>query len=165
MKNVLTLLLFILLLCSKAFSQTLYLTNERYFGTILKHDIPTASTSLEYSFPTNGTLGKYPQGNLIVYPNANLVGICKSGGAAGKGTIFEFDPSTKQIVSTTSFTGTTGATPGAEPVGDLVLAPSGIIYGCTQKGGNNDLGVLFGFDGISEKFVSSVEVDESVFSV
>ncbi|MBK8499122.1 MAG: hypothetical protein IPL52_09955 [Flavobacteriales bacterium] len=71
-----------------------------------------------------------------------LVGCVAGGGLNSGGYVFTLVPSTDAITLTTNFSLATGA----NPVGDLVNAPDGQLYGLLSQGGSGFFGTLCRFD-------------------
>ena len=71
-----------------------------------------------------------------------------SGGSAGRGNIFSVGIDGSGFTNMVSFTGTSGADPGANPYGGLTLVGT-TLYGMTANGGSNGKGNIFsvGIDG------------------
>ncbi len=93
-----------------------------------------------YSF-TSGTDGKLPD-DIIIDSAGNLYGIANNGGANGGGTVWELEK-TGGVYSTSltvlhSFSGNDGSSPN-----ELTMGTDGVLYGYTQSGGANKLGVIF----------------------
>ena len=74
----------------------------------------------------------------------NLYGTSGQGGAGGFGTIFKIAPG-GTVTHIASFTGTTGALPGAAPqLNDYpTLGRDGFIYGTTESGGTGNNGTIY----------------------
>lgn len=89
------------------------------------------------------TNGSNPVGNVIQGSDGKLYGMTRSGGANSGGVIFSFDPSTATYTKLYVFNNATGYSPS---YGGLLEANNGKLYGMTQLGGANNLGVLFSFD-------------------
>ena len=68
---------------------------------------------------------------MIADAAGNLFGTTFSGGAFGKGTVFEYDISTEQLITLASFNGTNGA----NPVAGLLVDGNGNLFGTTSTGG------------------------------
>lgn len=86
--------------------------------------------------------GSSPQGSLVVATNGKLYGTTSAGGSSGVGLVFEFDPNSLLITRTTSFTGTNGSV----PMGKLLKAADGKLYGVASQGGAQGDGTLFSYD-------------------
>ncbi len=98
---------------------------------------PTGVESVLHSFGT-GSDGSNPAGSLIQASDGNLYGVTVSGGASGEGTVFEIALNGAESVLY-SF----GAAPdGNEPLGSLLQASDGNLYGLTELGGANGVGAV-----------------------
>ncbi|MBL0343105.1 MAG: hypothetical protein IPP71_20900 [Bacteroidetes bacterium] len=86
--------------------------------------------------------GDNPRGGLIQASNGILYGMTSVGGSSTNGNIFSFDPATNTFANLFSFIGSNGSS----PIGDLIEATNGKLYGMTYNGGTINGGVLFSFD-------------------
>lgn len=109
------------------------------FGVLFEYD-PVGDVFTKRHDFSSATDGDSPQGNLVQAANGKLYGMTPSGGANGKGTLFEYDPTTFTFVNKFDFTSASNG--GTTPRGDLVEA-SGNLYGLTSAGGADGVGVLF----------------------
>jgi uncharacterized repeat protein (TIGR03803 family) len=75
-------------------------------------------------------------------------GACSSGGANDWGTLFNYDLATNTFTKIFDF----DTLSGIGPVGALVQAPSGIIYGTAPYGGSTLNGVIFSLDPVTSEF-------------
>ena len=99
-------------------------------GTVYKIDASGNETVL-HSF--TGADGAYPGDQALVLDSSgNLFGTASSGGAHGKGVVFELAPS-GQLQVLYSFQ---GKADGGTPVTGLLLDKNGVIYGEASAGGN-----------------------------
>jgi uncharacterized repeat protein (TIGR03803 family) len=96
-----------------------------------------------YSFctATNCADGGYP-GELIQATNGNLYGTTSTSGAGGQGTIFQLTPG-GAFTTLYSFCSQPNCTDGADPLGGLVQAVDGTLYGTTTSGGSFGYGVVY----------------------
>lgn len=85
--------------------------------------------------------GFYGHGDLVVDAQGNLFGTITSGGANGKGGIFELPAGSNAITFLLSFDGTNGS----YPAGGLIADAQGNFYGTTTYGGTYDRGTVFKF--------------------
>ena len=103
----------------------------------------TAAINTLYTFNNLGD-GGYPESGLVRTSGGVLYGTTYLGGASGWGTVFELVPNTGGKTYTQyvlySFT---GLADGANPVSDLVIGNSGILYGTTYGGGAHGYGTVF----------------------
>jgi uncharacterized repeat protein (TIGR03803 family) len=87
-----------------------------------------------------GTSGANPFGELIEGNDGNFYGVASGdGGSNGSGVLFKVSPSGKLTILH-SFT---GRADGSNPVGGLVQATDGNLYGTNDVGGGSGWGVLF----------------------
>jgi uncharacterized repeat protein (TIGR03803 family) len=89
--------------------------------------------------------GMRPYGSLIQASDRKFYGMTSKGGTGDGGVIFSFD----QYSGTYSRLYDFSPAMGASPQRDLMQAANGLLYGMTNKGGTNDLGVVFSFDPVS----------------
>jgi uncharacterized repeat protein (TIGR03803 family) len=73
--------------------------------------------------------------------NGKLYGTTAQGGATNEGTLFEYDPSTKQYSKKADFGGVLG-----KFTYQLTVASNGKLYGVTSNGGVNDWGTIYELD-------------------
>lgn len=104
----------------------------------------TISKIIDFDDSTNGSS---PYGNLIQINNGNLFGMTFQGGSNGYGILFSYNPSNSVFTKHIEFDGITN---GANPVGSLTEASNGNLYGMTQNGGNDNLGLIFEYDPIAD---------------
>lgn len=111
------------------------------YGVFFEYDPATKNYNKIVDF--NDTInGSSPDGGLVEAMNGKLYGLTSTGGIHNKGTLFEFDPSTYAFKKIYDFDETNGST----PLGTLIQATDGKLYGLTSSGGANDYGVLFQYD-------------------
>ena len=97
----------------------------------------TYTKELDFGGVTNGLA---PYGSLMQASDGMLYGMTEAGGANVDGNIFQYNPAMNTYTNKLDFA---GATNGNNPYGSLMQASDGMLYGMTQKGGANDLGVIF----------------------
>ena len=108
-------------------------------------------------FDFNGSNGAFPteSNSLMQASNGKLYGMTANGGNANTGVLFEYDPYTfsysKKVDFDFNFSGSPG-TNGAYPLGSLMEAANGKLYGMTSAGGINNGGILFEFDPNTDVF-------------
>ncbi|WP_109831303.1 choice-of-anchor tandem repeat GloVer-containing protein [Reichenbachiella versicolor] len=82
--------------------------------------------------------------NSLIEGNAGvLYGSTLRGGSSDKGVLFSFDTSDDTYTKLYDFDGTTH---GGTPVGALMFANDGKLYGSTYRGGANGDGILYSYD-------------------
>ena len=103
------------------------------------------TTLVEFSGNTQHHLGSFPRAGLIQGGDGYLFGTTTAGGSDGFGTIFKVTlGGTMTTLVEFPAGGESGrAELGNEPVGGLVQALDGNLYGTTGSGGLNEMGTLF----------------------
>jgi|GEM_PF-6150507 len=97
----------------------------------------------QFAFAFNDTLeGTGCYGGLLAASNGMIYGTSSGGGLYSKGVIFEINPATGAYNKKWDFNGTNGNF----PLGNLLQASNGKLYGLSQLGGNFNKGVLFEYD-------------------
>src|SRR5436853_338175 len=110
-------------------------------GVIFSFD-PSSSTFITLK-NFDGTDGVSPSGSLVQAHDGKLYGMTGAGGDEdNNGVIFSFDPTSLIFKKLQDFYGPNGA----NPYGNLMQATDGMLYGMTNYGGANGLGVVFSFD-------------------
>lgn len=117
-------------------------------GTVFKIT-PTGTLTTLHSF--DGNDGKGPNGGAVLATDGNFYGTTSDGGTKTCGifrcgTVFKFNPNTLTLTTLHSFCsqGTYPyCTDGFFPLGGLVQATDGNLYGITSGGGANNKGTIF----------------------
>jgi uncharacterized repeat protein (TIGR03803 family) len=144
-------------------------TNEFYdYGTVFRMT-PEGQVTTLYSFcaQTNCTDGDEPYAGLVRATDGNFYGTtgyggegdCTNGDAPGCGTMFRITAG-GTMTKVYAFCNQINCADGDLPLGGLLQATDGILYGVTQKGGNgncnNGCGTAFSLDIGLGPFVSFV---------
>ena len=109
-------------------------------GLIYSFDINTNIIADLYDFNYyNTNSGASPYGSLMQASNGLLYGMANGGGIYGDGVIFSFNPVDSAYTKLFDFNNTLGA----RPVGSLMQASDGNLYGTASSGGNHNKGVVF----------------------
>ena len=95
--------------------------------------------SILHKFGGNPTDGAAPRGSLVLDGAGNLYGTTTTGGAYGKGTVFELRTDGRESVLY-SFR---GKADGAYPGTNLLRDGAGNLYGAANQGGTFGVGVMF----------------------
>ena len=129
-------------------------------GTVFELTGPsyTFSSLVSFTGNTGPSLGASPNGVLTSDGNSNLFGTTQSGGTSGDGTVFELAGPSHTFSTLVSFTGNSGADPGASPDinASLTQDGNGNLFGTTQSGGTSGDGTVFELVGPSYTFSSLV---------
>ena len=113
-------------------------------GEVFKMTTAGVQTNVAVFTGTSGSvLGSNPQGALLLATDGNYYGTTTTGGTGGGfGTVFKLTPA-GTFTNLVNFTGQFGATVGTTPIGGLVQAADGSIYGTTSSGGTANFGSVF----------------------
>ena len=123
-------------------------------GVIFEYDPVTNVYTKKINFDEI-TKGEHPADALLQASNGKLYGMTSEGGMYGKGVLFEYDIATNTFTKKVDFD---GSSKGKYPVGKLMQAPNGKLYGLTSQGGANDTGVLFEFDPTTDIFTKKINL-------
>ncbi len=122
---------------------------EDDMGILFEFDPESGSFNKKLNFDGKGK-GSEPLGSLIEANDGNLYGMTSMGGLYEAGVIFRYNPLTGEYKKLFDFDGDEH---GSNPMGSLMQASDGMLYGMTRWGGENDHGVIFRLDPESEDFV------------
>jgi uncharacterized repeat protein (TIGR03803 family) len=137
----------------------LYTTNGDFYGVtamggfddscvIHKYNPSTGVYTKIYDLFLDKQFGYGAQSGMIQASNGMLYGLCSSGGANNYGVIYKIDPANDIYTDIYDFSHALGG----NPMGSLVQATNGLLYGFTYNGGSNDKGVIFSFDPVSNSY-------------
>jgi len=122
-------------------------------GTVFQIAAAGGLTTL-YSFcsQTDCTDGAHPYAGVIQASDGNFYGVTSAGGAGLRGTIFQITTA-GNLTTLHSFCTQTNCVDGADPVGGLLQASNGILYGTTAEGGTYEGGTVFSLSLSGDPFV------------
>jgi uncharacterized repeat protein (TIGR03803 family) len=127
------------------------------YGNLFKIVTPGTYTDL---IDFTGTSGLYPGwqpgGNLMQASDSMFYGMASGSGTNSNGNIFKYNPSTGIYTNLVDFTGTSGSYIGLNPMGTLIQATDGDLYGMTGKGGTGGLGNIFKYNPVTGIFVNLI---------
>ncbi len=124
-------------------------------GIIFSYDPSTLTYTKLYDF--HGGDGRDPRGSLMQANDGKLYGLTNSGGSNFGGVLFSFDPVSLSYAPLYNFVNSNGS----NPVGSLVQATDGKLYGMTQSGGSGGVGTIFSFDPLASTFTKLHDFDNS----
>ncbi len=116
-------------------------------GIIFSYSISKDTEIKLYDFSNSD--GQYPYGSFIQANNGLLYGMTYEGGDAGKGTIFNYNISTKTETDIWDFGSVTND--GQYPYGSLIRANDSLLYGMASGGGIYDTGTIFCYNILTNK--------------
>jgi len=114
-------------------------------GVIFSFNLATGRDSILFSF--NGTDGALPTGSLVEASDGMFYGLTLQGGTRNLGVLFRFNPNTGADTVLLNFNDTNGS----GPLGSLIQAKDGKLYGMAEYGGSLHQGVLFQFNPVTYK--------------
>ncbi len=127
------------------------------YGMLFEYDTLTASITNIVEF--DSIKGRYPSGALVQTTNGKLYGMTSDGGASNSlGILLEYDITNDSIVKKLDFD---GPNLGSRPMGDLVLASNGKLYGMTSAGGYHSYGVIFELDTSNYVYTKIIDFDDA----
>ena len=124
------------------------------YGVLFEFDPATDTFTKKLDFD-GVNKGSKPYGNLLQTSNGKLYGMTSEGGTHDYGTLFEYDLSTDTYTKKIDFDYYNGAA----PLGSLIQASSGKLYGMAEFGGANDDGVLFEYDLTTDTYTVELNFD------
>lgn len=125
------------------------------YGVLYEYDPITNVFTKKIDFAGSAN-GRNPYGALVQASNAKLYGMTNSGGTGSVGSLFEYDIATNTMTKKVDFSGTSN---GSYPYGSLKLAANDKLYGMTNLGGANGLGILFEYDPLGGTFTKKIDFD------
>ncbi len=132
-------------------------TGGKYnYGVLFEWDIQGRTFTKKADF-TGEENGKTPVGTMIRADNDKFIGVTKSGGANDQGVIFSWDPVTGELSDQHDFMDEDYS---VIPVGTLLKADNGKIYGMTSMGGGSYNGVLFELDSSGGGYTKRVNFED-----
>ncbi|HEV8508727.1 MAG TPA: choice-of-anchor tandem repeat GloVer-containing protein, partial [Chitinophagaceae bacterium] len=124
------------------------------FGTISRYDAGANTITAVHSFQVKGLT---PCGKLLKVVDGKFYGMTRQGGTSNYGVIFSFDPISSSYSVLKNFDNITGG----YPMGSLIQAGDGKLYGMTQQGGALGYGVIFSFDPVSYSYAAIKNFDNA----
>ena len=126
-------------------------------GTIFKTDTNGNNFTPVYSFAkVNGKQPHYSK--LCEASNGKYYGLTYLGGSLNDGVIFEYDYQFNSYKTLYEFV---GGGLGKNPLGNLMEASNGKLYGMTSAGGTSGVGILFEFDLSTNSMTKKVDFNIS----
>ncbi len=129
-----------------------------YNGVLFEYNCTTNTFTKLIDFDEY-SMGKSPHGNLVQLTNNQLISTTTNGGDNGHGTIFVYDIANNTVEKKFSFG---NADNGRAPVGSLVEATNGRLYGMTYDGGIHNNGILFELNPANNSFVKILAFDDTL---
>jgi uncharacterized repeat protein (TIGR03803 family) len=124
-------------------------------GTLYQYDPYLYKYEKKYDFDL-ATTGSTPNSSLLKANDGKLYGVTSYGGTKDNGVLFQYNPTNGIVTKKVDFD---GAITGTSPSGELMQASDGKIYGMTNEGGENDFGIIFQYDPITNMIVKKYDFD------
>ena len=122
-------------------------------GVLFQYDPATSTYTKKLDF--NGAAnGSYPYGSLIQATDGKLYGMTSGGGVNSVGVLFQYDPTTISYNKKFDFDGTVN---GSSPLGSLMQASDGRLYGMTYDGGASNVGIIFQYDPATSTYTKKID--------
>jgi len=143
-------------------------SNGKIYGLTRQGGIYANGVLFEYDKTANTLIkkvdfmlssGRNPFGALVEASDGNLYGTTRNGGINDKGVLFQYNPATNAYLKKYDFS---GIIDGELPVGGLIQASDGNLYGVTQSGGANNLGVLFQYNLSNNTYTKLIDFSGSL---
>ena len=124
-------------------------------GEFFEYDFQSDTSKLLFNY--NRTDGQSPQ-NGLAYDSSgsSIIGVTIGGGLYNLGGIYSYNPISHTYKNKFMFTEPNF---GRGPIAKPIFGNDGNLYGLTNQGGPNGLGVLYKFDPVLRKFISGVSLD------
>jgi uncharacterized repeat protein (TIGR03803 family) len=113
-----------------------------HYGALIEYD-PVLDTVIKRFDFDGAANGCYPYGSLVQASNGKLYGMTSQGGSTNRGVLFEYIPGSNTVTKKFDFG---NPSDGSVPMGSLVAAANGKLFGMTSNGGLNGLGVIFWYN-------------------
>lgn len=118
-------------------------------GVLYSYNLATGSYSEPVQFGSGSAAAvNTPGGGLCAGTDNKLYGFTCLGGDSSQGALFRFDPQSQNFQIMKHFA---GGNQSAKPVGSLLLASNGLMYGASASGGNYGVGTLFSYNAQSDQ--------------
>jgi len=111
-------------------------------GVIFSFSLSTSTYEVIYNFAGGTGDGGAPFGSLLQASNGVLYGVTSVGGSHGQGIIFSLSLAGAYAVE---YNFGAISQDGSDPLGSLIQATNGLVYGMTDEGGAHNKGMIFSF--------------------
>jgi uncharacterized repeat protein (TIGR03803 family) len=128
-------------------------------GVLFSINPKTNEMKILHDFKYSAGKGMNPRTKLVQSSDGKLWGVTAIGGKDNVGTIFSFDTVKNAISWEYEFK---GYNDGGIPEGNVIIDSSGLIYGTTSTGGNNNKGIFYSYNPTSKVFSKLVDFKDTV---
>ncbi|MEJ7589073.1 MAG: choice-of-anchor tandem repeat GloVer-containing protein, partial [Ferruginibacter sp.] len=131
-----------------------YAGGSNNLGVFFKFDPGALTYTKMLDFDSSN--GANPSGNLVQAKDGKLYGMTFSGGSNNAGLIFSYDLSGPGYAKLKDLETSSGS----NPYGSLLQATDGKLYGMTNRGGINQVGVIFNLDPSNSTYTKLKDFNE-----
>jgi uncharacterized repeat protein (TIGR03803 family) len=124
-------------------------------GVIFSYDTTTSTVTKKWDFYKK-EMGDVFSGSMLLASNGLFYGMTQGGGENGSGVFYEYNATMDIYTVKASFE---KDITGNSPLGSLIQANNGKLYGVTTYGGASNLGVLFEYDINSNTLSKKIDFD------
>ncbi len=130
---------------------------QKYSGVIFEYDPITSDYNVLFNFNDTNT-GCWPNSAPVLASNGKLYGVTPGIGGFSQhyGTVYSYDLNTNVYTKIHSFG--KSSSDGENPIGNLLLAADGKLYGLTSSGGYNDKGIIFTIDPATDTYLIKMDL-------
>ncbi|RLD40035.1 MAG: hypothetical protein DRI86_16055, partial [Bacteroidetes bacterium] len=140
-----------------------YYQYQKHSGVLFEYDTTTASYNVLFNFDDTAS-GCWPESAPVQAANGKLYGLTRGGGSSHNyGCVYSYDLATSTYTKIHSFLGSYASVgkDGVQPMGNLLLASDGNLYGITQSGGYNGHGTIFKIDPTTDIYTKLIDMQVS----
>ncbi len=128
----------------------------RHSGVIFEYDPSNGNYNVLFNFDDTAS-GCWPETAPVLASNGKLYGVTRAGGSnSNKGAVYSYDLASGNFAKLHAFSGANND--GEFPVGNLLLASDGKLYGITSSGGFNDKGIIFQIDPSTDTYTKKLDL-------
>lgn len=134
------------------------------FGTLFSYAPLTSSFTKKLDFGKNNQC-YFPTGSLMQAADGMLYGMTPSGGGKSRGTLFKYEPAFNDFTEIDYFKDT--GCVGNQPLGALIQAKDGMMYGLTSASGSNSTGngSMFQFNPVTLDFTCKHNFEDPAIDI
>lgn len=141
-------------------------SNGKYYSGTLQGGMNNSGVIFEYDYVLNSyqkkidlatITGNSSSGSLVHTPNGKLYGTTAYGGASQQGIIFEYDYTSNTCTKKIDFNSLNGGV----PLGSMMLASDGYLYGMSSDGGLLNIGVIYQYDYVNNVITKKFEFNNT----
>ena len=135
-----------------------YYQYQKRSGVIFEYDPTNDNYTVLFNFDDT-TTGCWTESAPVLASNGKLYGLTPGIGGFSQhyGTVYSYDLATGIYTKIHSFG---MGSDGENPVGNLLIASDGLLYGITSDGGFNDKGVIFTIDPTTDTYTKKLDLQD-----